>query len=307
VEYKDYYKILGIDKSASIADIKKAYRKLAMQHHPDVNSNNKEAAAKFAEINEANEVLSNDEKRKRYDALGSDWQRYQGAGQREDFDWSKYASPKGGTTYTYYEGEPFAEEKFSDFFKNIFGHTEGARYSKGVNFPFKGADYYTELNLTLEDIYKECIRVIQVKGKNLRITLDRGLRDGQIIRLKGKGGEGANGGENGDLYITIKVALHPYYTRKDSDLFVEVPISIYKALLGGEVEVDTLRGKIKLKIPPETDSGITFRIKGKGFPVYKKKGEFGDLYAKVILKIPKNLTKKEKELFSELEKMRRGK
>lgn len=335
MEYKDYYKILGVDKNASKDDIKKAYRKLARKYHPDVNPNDAEAAQKFSDISEAQEVLTDDEKRQKYDQLGADWQRYKNAGGSGDFDWTKYASSGAGQgdgrTY-YYSGDwqdIFGEGGggFSDFFTNIFGGFGGGGFSSGGSsrrssgsspfsggfggggfgdggFAFKGQDLSAELTISLEEAYKGCVRVLDVGGKKMRITLDPGIKDGQTIRLKGKGNPGAQGGPAGDLYITIRVSIHPEYRREGNDLFKEEPVSVYTAMLGGQLDVQTFGGKYKLKIPPETQSGTTFRLKGRGFPVYGKKGRFGDLYVKVTIQVPKNLTANEKELVKKLAEMR---
>jgi curved DNA-binding protein len=333
MEYKDYYKTLGVDKNASKDEIKKAYRKLARKYHPDVNPNDSEAAKKFSDISEAQEVLTDDEKRKKYDQLGADWQRYQNTGGTGDFDWSRYAaggaSPGGGQTY-YYNGDwedlfGGTGGGFSDFFQNIFGGFGGSASGEsfsgspfggsstrrssgggfgGAGFAFQGQDLSAELTISLEEAYTGCMRVIDVGGKKMRITLDPGIKDGQTIKLKGKGGAGAQGGPAGDLYITIRVTLHPDYRREGNDLFQEVPVSVYTAMLGGSLDVQSLGGKLKLKVPPETQSGTTFRLKGRGFPVYGKKGHFGDLYVKVIIQVPKNLRQEEKDLIRQLAAMR---
>lgn len=313
MEYKDYYKILELNKNASKEDIKKQYRKLARKYHPDLNPNNKEAEEKFKNINEAHEVLSDDEKRKKYDALGADWKRYEQAGAGGGgFDWSKYARQNqgqgGGGGYTSYEGD-FGN--FSDFFSSIFGGggagfggaASGQRSRRGA-MAYKGQDYNAELALSLRDAYEGTKKTITVNGNNLRITIQPGVEDGQTIRLRGNGGPGVNGGENGDLYITLRVEPDPYYIRKGDDLYVETPVSVYKAVLGGDHMVETLSGTLKIKIKPETNNGTMLRLKGKGFPVYKQSGQFGDLYVKINVQIPTNLNNREKELFKELAQLR---
>lgn len=316
MEYKDYYKILGVDKSASKDEIKKAYRKLARKYHPDVNPNDKETAQKFAEISEAHEVLSDDENRKKYDELGADWQRYQNTEGPQDFDWSKYAgggtSPGGGHTY-YYSGtggdwqDIFEDDgdPFSDFFKNIFGGgSQRSRGFGGGGFAFKGQDLTAELTISLNEAYSGCTRIITVDGKKMRITLESGTKDGQTIKLKGKGRAGSQGGPAGDLYITVKVAMHPDYRRQGDDLFTDVPVDVYTAMLGGDLEVHALSGTFKLKIPPETQSGTTFRLKGRGFPKSGEKDHFGDLYVRVVLRVPTNLSDTEKKMVKELAALR---
>lgn len=301
MEYKDYYKILGVDKKASKEEIKKAYRKLARKYHPDVNPGNKEAEAKFKELNEANEVLSNDENRKKYDTLGANWKSYQQAGGQGDFDWSQYAQQQQGGRYSTYEQE-FDAGDFSDFFSNIFGGMGGGRSGFSQRAAYKGQDYNAELTLSFRKAYSGIVKTISVNGENLRITLPAGVADGQTIRLKGKGGKG-RGGENGDLYITLKIEPDPVYTRKGNDLYMEAPISVYRAMLGGDEQIETISGRFKLKIQPETQSGTMLRLKGKGFPVYKE-NRAGDLYVKLIVKIPQNLSAKEKDLVKQLAQLR---
>jgi len=309
MEYKDYYKILGVSKSATIDEIKKKYRKLARKYHPDVNPGDKNTASKFAEINEAHEVLSDPEKRKKYDTLGSNWQQYQNYRQGPPFSSNRRTS-RGGSQYTFFEGD-FDDlfggigAGFSDFFKTFFGDSFSGPDSSGKeNRSIKGQDYKAELEMTLEEAYSRCVKIINVNNENLRITLKPGLKDGQTIKLKGKGGSVIQGGKKGDLYITIRIPLHPVYKRVDNDLFIEVPVDMYTMLLGGEKEIDVLSGRFKIKVPPETESGSTFRLKGKGFSVYNKSGSFGDLYVKVLMKTPKNLSDKEKKLIKELARLR---
>jgi curved DNA-binding protein len=315
MEYKDYYKILGVDKSASKEEIKKAYRKLARELHPDINPNNKEANARFAEVNEANEVLSDDEKRRKYDALGADWQKYQASGRPGDFDWSRYGTgEEGGGFFEGGLGDLFGEGVFSDFFQTLFGMGGGHRQeggsrrtggrSRARTAARRGADFRAELPLELEEAYSGCVKTIEVNGRNLRLTLEPGLRDNQTIKLKGRGVPGADGGENGDLYLTLRVAPHPTYQREGDDLFRDVPISFYRAVLGGEQTVKLLSGSIKIKIKPETKNGTVLRVPGKGFPVYGKRGTFGDLYLKLVVETPQGLSGREKDLVKELARLR---
>jgi curved DNA-binding protein len=310
VEYKDYYKILEVSKTATKDEIKKSYKKLARKYHPDVNPDNKEAEEKFKAISEAYEVLGDDEKRKKYDQLGADWKRYEQAGGAGGggFDWSQYSGgrPGGGGRYTQYEGD-FGGGDFSDFFSSIFGGMGGGQSQGGrrSSMAFKGQDYTAELQMPLEEAFHGGNKTLTVNGKNLRINIKPGVADGQTIRLKGQGGPGMNGAENGDLYITFKINSDPKYTRKGDDLFVDAPVSVYKAALGGEEIVDTLSGKIKIKIQPETQNGKMLRLKGKGFPVYNQPGQHGDLYIKTVLTLPEKLTDKEKELFRQLDELRK--
>ena len=315
MEYKDYYKILGVSKTATKEEIKKQYRKLARQYHPDVNRNDPQAARKFAEINEAHEVLADDEKRRKYDTLGSEWQQYQGSGAEEAFNWAKYAaqrnSARGRSSRVVFENEfnntddfddIFGESDFSDFFRTIFGQGTSSRTRRSP--ASRGTDYKAELSLTQEEAYRGCVKVITLNGNNMRITLQPGIRDGQTIRLKGKGGQGRNRGEAGDLYITLKITDDVRYQREGDDLYMEVPLHVYTAMLGGDLEIETLAGKLKLKIQPGTQSGTTLRLKGKGFPVYNHRHKFGDLYVKLNLQVPENLTGRERTLVAELAKLR---
>ncbi|WP_210518259.1 DnaJ C-terminal domain-containing protein [Hymenobacter terricola] len=308
MDYKDYYKVLGVEKTATPEQIKKAYRKLARQHHPDVNPNDKGAEQKFKELNEANEVLSDPEKRKKYDQFGADWQHYQqqpggGAGRGGQpgagFDWSQYTQGPGGGG-----GSPFGQgEDFSDFFGSLFGNMGGGRAGSGSR-PGAGGDYQAELELTLEDVYHGGPRTITVNGKALRLTILPGVADGQTIRLRDQGGPGRNGGPSGSLLITFRIQPDARYARTGNDLTQDVPVSIYKALLGGEQTVETLSGSVKIKLKPETANGTRLRLKGKGLPVYKKEGQFGDLYLRLNLTLPQHLTDLEKELIQQLAALR---
>ncbi len=291
MEYVDYYKILGLDKSAG-----EAYRKLARKFHPDLNPNDKGANKKFQEINEAHEVLSDPEKRKKYDKYGSDWKH------GEEFE--KARQSQGRRQYSG-AGNPFAggaggEEDFSDFFSSMFGQSEGGR--GGRQAKYRGQDYNAELHLNLADAFTTHKQTLNVNGKSIRITIPAGVEDGQVIKLKGHGSEGTNGGPAGDLYITFVIAANPTFKRTGNDLHTTVDIDVYTAVLGGEVMLDTLSGKVKLKVSPETQNGTKIRLKGKGFPVYKNEGQFGDLYITYSVKIPTNLTERQKELFRELSK-----
>ena len=307
--YIDYYKILGVDKNASQDDIKKAFRKLARKYHPDLNPNDPSAKDKFQEINEANEVLSDPEKRKKYDEYGEHWKH------ADEFEAQKKArqhaggggggfSGFGGDGGSYWyssDGEGFSDGDaggFSDFFGSMFGHRGGG--GRG-NAGFRGQDFNAELHLSLRDAARTHKQVLNVNGKQVRITIPAGVADGQVIKLKGYGGEGINGGPAGDLYITFKIAEDSVFKRLGDDLYVDVEMDLYTAVLGGEKVIDTLEGKVKLKIKPETQNGTKVRLKGKGFPVYKKEGQFGDLIITYSVKIPTNLTDRQKELFRELQ------
>jgi curved DNA-binding protein len=293
MEYIDYYKVLGLDKNATQDDIKKAYRKLARKHHPDLNPNDKEAHKKFQQINEANEVLSDPEKRKKYDQYGKDWQH---AEQFEQARQSQQRPNNFGERFS----EDFSDSDFSDFFTSMFGNTGGFRQRQTK---FRGEDYEAELQLNLLDAYKTHQQVLTVNGKNIRITIPAGVENGQRIRIKGHGGRGINGGPNGDLYITFHIINNTDFKRNGNDLYKTVDLDLYTAVLGGEITIDTMDGKIKLNVKPETQNETKIRLKNKGFPVYKKEGEFGDLIITFKIKIPQNLTEKQKELFRELLKL----
>jgi curved DNA-binding protein len=284
----DYYKTLGISKSATDAVIKKAYRKLARKYHPDLNPNDKEAEQKFKEINEANEVLSNPENRKKYDDHGEHWQHaeeYEKAKQQNQYQRSTQ-NPQGG----------YSEEDFSDFFGSMFGG--GSSRAGGREVKFKGQDFNAQLKLDLKEVYTTHKRTLTVNNKNIRITIPAGIENGQVIKIKG------HGGPNGDLYIEFSVVNQSQFKRDGHNLYASVDLDIYKALLGGEIMVNTFDGKVKLTVKPETQNGTKVKLKGKGFPKYKKEEQFGDLFITYNIKMPKNLTAKEKELFTELSKLR---
>jgi curved DNA-binding protein len=294
MEFVDYYKILGVDKSASQDDIKKAYRKLARKHHPDLNPNDKEAHKKFQQINEAHEVLGEPENRKKYDQYGKDWkhgEEFEKARQQQQ----RYSNFRGYTGQQYSGG--FGDDDFSEFFSSMFGS------GRGREPKFRGQDYQAELHIELRDAYNTHKQTLTVNGQNVRITIPAGVEDGQKIKLKGYGAPGVNGGPNGDLYITFQVKDDAKFKRSGNDLYTSEQIDLYTAVLGGDVTVETLSGKVKLKVAPETQNGTRIRLKGKGFPVYKKDGEFGDLYITYEVKLPSNLQEREKELFRELAKI----
>jgi len=308
MDFIDYYKILGINKTATQDEIRAAYRKLARKHHPDLNPDDKEANKKFQQVNEANEVLSDPEKRKKYDQYGKDWQHaeafekaQQPAGSRQG------AGRTGAGNYSGFGGsadfEPGDESEFSSFFESLFGGGGGGgRRSGGSKAKFRGQDYQAELQITLEEAATTHQRILAVNGKNIRITIPAGVEDGQVIKLKGYGAPGGNGGPAGDLYITFVIENDAAYKRSGNDLYVTASVPLYTAVLGGDITIETLSGKIKLTIKPETQNGTVVRLKGKGFPVYKKEGSFGDLYITYNIQMPVNLTEKQKELFTELSK-----
>ncbi len=293
MDFIDYYKILGIDKKASEADVKKAYRKLARKYHPDLNPNDKEAERKFKEINEANEVLSHPENRKKYDSYGKDWKH------AEEFEKAQQHR-QSQQSYQQHGQSQYSAEDFSDFFGSMFGGQRGGQR----NVQYRGQDFQAALHLNLQDVYRTHKRTLTVNGKNIRLTVPAGVKNGQTIRIKGYGGEGINGGPKGDLNITFQIDNHTKFKRDANNLYATIDLDLYKAMLGGEKIIDSFDGKVKLKIAPETQNGTQVKLKGKGFPIYKKEGKFGDLIITFELKTPVNLTEKEKELFNELSKMR---
>jgi curved DNA-binding protein len=292
--YIDYYKILGLSKNATESDIKKAYRKLARKYHPDLNPNDKTAEQKFKEVNEANEVLGNPENRKKYDQYGEHWQH------AEDYEKAKQQQSQqqaSGSSYGNY-----SEEEFSDFFSDMFGGRSSR--GSGSQVKFRGQDFNAQLELDLREVYTTHKRTLTVNNKKIRITIPAGVENGQIIKIKGHGGSGVNGGPNGDLYIEFSITNSTEFKRDGHNLYVTKDLDLYKALLGGELMVDTFDGKVKLKVKPETQNGTKIKLKGKGFPKYKKEGQFGDLFVIFNVKMPTQLTVKEKELFKELSKLR---
>jgi len=310
VEYKDYYKTLGVSKNASAEEVKKAYRKLARQHHPDVNKK-PEAEKRFKEINEANEVLSDPEKRKRYDTVGPEWERFQQGGQRPGgFQWVYTGQPGA---------DPFNGEAggFSDFFRTLFG--EGAAdFDTGPLFgrpstrrarSVAGADVESEVEITLAEAYKGTERTVEMRmpdgtTRRLSVKIPAGVRDGQRIRLAGQGAPGGRGGPAGDLFLRVRVRPHPVFQRDGDDLRLDLPVALHEALLGAEVTVPTLKGRVSLRIPPETQNGRTIRLAGQGMP--RSGGGHGDLYVTVKVVLPTKLTEKERELVNELAASRAG-
>ncbi|WP_426429453.1 DnaJ C-terminal domain-containing protein [Winogradskyella sp. HB-48] len=295
----DYYKILGVDKNATEAEIKKAYRKLARKYHPDLNPNDKEAEVKFKQLNEANEVLSNPEFRKKYDKYGEHWkdgEAYEKARQQQQ----QQSQRQYGQTSGFEDFGGGAE--YSDFFESMFGGNF-SRSSRGRNVKFRGQDYNAQLHLNLKDVYNTQKHVLTVNGKNIRLSIPAGVTNGQIIKIKGKGGKGVNGGPNGDLYIEFIIENNTPFKRDGDNLYKIVDLDLYTAILGGEITIDTFSGKAKLKVKPHTQNGTQVKLKGQGFPKYKKVNDFGDLYITYNVKLPERLSNKEKTLFEELAKL----
>ncbi len=290
--FVDYYKILGIEKTATPKDIKSAYRKLARKYHPDLNPDNADAKRNFQQINEANEVLSDPEKRKKFDQYGENWQHADEFEKQQQSQ--RQSTGRGGQRFS---GDR-SEGDFSDFFENLFGGSAGAGRSRQAKY--RGEDFKTELQLDLIDAYKTRKQTLTVNGNKIRITIPAGIENGQTIKIQGHGGAGTNGGPSGDLYITFSIANHTTMKRLGDNLYTTADLDLFTAVLGGEITIKTLDGQVKLKVAPETQNGSKIKLKGKGFPVYKDDGHFGDLFVTWNIKIPSNLNDKQKELFAEL-------
>lgn len=324
MEYKDYYRVLGVNKNASQDEIKTAYRKLARKHHPDVNPDDSEAQERFKDINEAYQVLGDPEKREKYDQLGSNWRQWERMGGRpEDFNWGRWSSggPGGQRVHVRY-GTPEDLEDilggsglggFSDFFEQIFGgmggfrpepDVVGGRQRQYMQQPRTGQDVEQPVEITLEEAFRGTKRLLQMNGSRFEASIPKGVKTGSRVRLGGKGMPGGGGAPPGDLYLKVNVKPHPIFKRKGADLYVDVDVPLYKALLGGEVHVPTLTGDKVLTVPPETQNGQTFRLSGQGMPKLRRPEEKGDLYARVNVKLPENLTDKEKELVRQLKALR---
>ena len=313
MEYRDYYQILGVSKSATEKEIKQAYRKLARKYHPDVNPNNKAAQEKFKEINEANDVLSDPEKRRKYDTLGANWQQYeqyQRAGGQGPFQWGGQ-----GAQYRTVSPEDF-ESIFgggdtggvSDFFRTFFGGGFGGGTGTRTQArPRRGQDIEQEIDLSLDEAFRGATRLVDKDGRRLEIKIPAGVKTGSKIRYGGEGMPGAAGGTAGDLYLRVHVTPHPAFERQGDDLHCELPVDLFTALLGGEATVHTLKGQVVLKIPPETQSGKVFRLAGQGMPRLNESNSFGDLYAKVRVVLPEHLTTEDRELVQKLAELRKRK
>lgn len=308
MEYKDYYKSLEIDKTATPDEIKKAYRRLAKKYHPDKNPDNKASEEKFKEISEANEVLSDPEKRKKYDQLGSNWKHYQNAG-AEGNDWFRnYQSSRqgGGAHFSGNVDDLFGHVGgFSDFFESFFG---GSSSYTDTSHARKGQDFEAALKITLEEAYHGTEKEFTVDGKKIKIKINPGIEHGKKLRLKNQGSDGYNGGEKGDLYLTIQIDKHPLFERKGNDIYYNMDVDLYTALLGGKEVLQTLDGKrINVNIPAGTDSGALLRVKDMGMTYSNSASLKGDLFVKINVRLPKNLNQQEKELIRKLAEMRQVK
>ncbi|PWL37631.1 molecular chaperone DnaJ [Flagellimonas aquimarina] len=290
MDFIDYYKVLGIQKNASAADVKKAYRKLARKYHPDLNPNDPQTEKKFKQINEANEVLSDPVKRKKYDQYGKDWQH------AEEFEKARKSARRGQQGRQTYSGD--ATGDFSDFFEAMFGGSGFSGQRRKVKF--RGQDYNAELQLNLMDVYTTQKQTLTVNNKKIRITIPAGIDDGQTIKIKGHGGPGIEGGPPGDLFITFSIINNTTFKREGPNLFKTIKIPLTTAILGGDIYVNALSGKVKLMVKSGTKNGTKVKLKGKGFPKYKKEEEFGDLILTYEVDVPTNLTSDQKRLFEEL-------
>lgn len=314
MDYKDYYKILGVDKKASEKDIKKAFRRLARKHHPDVNPDDAKAEERFKEINEAHEVLSDQEKRRKYDQLGTDWQRWQqtGGGQG-DFDWGRWTTGRPGERVHVRYGMPEdlqdifgGDSSFSDFFSQVFGGmgaNPGAGGFQRQIRPQRGQNFEQPVEITLLEAYNGTTRILQKEDQRLEIKIPAGAKTGTRVRMSGHGGEGVGGAQAGDLYLRVRVVPDSRFEREESDLHATVPVDLYTMVLGGEVRVPTMTGEVVLTIPAGTQSGRTFRLRGKGMPRLRQPDQHGDIYAKVEVRLPTHLTPPQQELFEELQKL----
>ena len=309
MKYIDYYKILGIDKNADAKQIKKAYRKLAVKYHPDKNKGNKQAEEKFKEINEAYTVLSDPEKRKKYDQYGHDWEKFEHAGQGAGGSYN-FGGAGGAGGFNFGGGgtqfEFGGDSDFSDFFNMFFGGS-GRGFTSGRSArATKGQDYSAIAEITLDEAYHGTSRLIELGGKKIRVKFKPGVKNGQKLKIKGKGAPGRNGGSAGDLYIEVRIANNSGFERDGADLRKNINVDLYTAVLGGEMEVETLdHKKVKIKIPAGTQNGKVFRIKGKGMPKYNSTGAHGDLYLVTNILIPKNLSAEERALFEKLRDLKK--
>ena len=304
MDFKDYYKILGITKTASAEEIKKAYRKLAIKYHPDKNPNDKAAEEKFKEANEANEILKDENKRKEYDTLSDDYKNYQQSGGKQGFDGFNQGNRNQGNQQYQSRGnssQQFDESSFADFFANMFGGQNNGNSQRQQQA--KGQDFTAEMEISLEEAYQGTSRQVQLEFQKLAIKIKPGVSEGQILRLKGKGAKGFNGAPDGDVMITVHIIENAIFKRKDNDLNCTINIDLYTAILGGKTEIKTLKGKIIISIPNETANGKILRLKKMGMPIFNKPDEFGDLYATITIQMPTNLSEKELELFNQLAKI----
>ena len=319
MDYKDYYKIMGVDKKATAKEIKQVYRKLARKYHPDINPGNKEAEAKFKEINEANEVLGDEGKRKKYDELGANWKHYEqwqqagGEASGQPFDWRQYGFAPGSGKTSSYQARTMTEEDFSSFFYNFFGGEEpdmGTRQRfRTASRSRKGQDFEQPIDVSLEEAFHGTNRVLQMEDasgrvRRLEAKIPAGVQDGSRVRLAGQGGPGMGEGPAGDLYLVVHISHHHLFEQKEGNLYLKLDIPLTTAVLGGEVDVPTPNGRVMLKVPPETQNGRVFRLRGKGMPSLETPQQHGDLFAEVKVILPERLSEQERKLFEEFSRLR---
>ena len=301
MDYKDYYKILGVERNASEDDIRKAYRKLAMKYHPDRNPNDKQAEEHFKEINEAYQVLSDVKKRAHYDRLGSDYSNWQQRGEPGDFNWDQYGGFPGGVRVEYGDLDDLfgGAGGFSDFFRTIFGRgAEGVGTGARTGSRQQPQGYQQELPITLDEAYNGTTRLLQSDGKQKQVRIPAGVRTGSKVRVAGAGPNGL------DLYLIVEVQDDKRFERRGNDLHTTATVDIFTAILGGEAEVETLGGKIKLNVPAGTQPEQVFRLAGRGMPSVKNTNEKGDLYVRLKVQIPKYLSPKQRELLEEASRIK---
>ncbi|WMJ72935.1 J domain-containing protein [Cytophagaceae bacterium ABcell3] len=290
---KDYYKTLGVDRNASADEIKKAFRKTAVKYHPDKNPDNRQAEEKFKDANEAYKVLSDPEKRKQYDQYGEYWnlhgeqqKQWQQAGGQQDFS------------------DMFGNGGYADFFESFFNKSAGG--GSGRRSSFRGQDLHAEIDISLEEAFHGAIRYFTHHGQSLSIKLKPGIKDGQTLKIKGKGAKGVQGGASGDLYIRINVLPHDRYERKGDDLHCSLHVDLYTAVLGGKVTFSAISGNLAVNLPPETQNDKKLRLQGKGMPVYNTADAFGDLFITIKVDLPTNLSEEERALFRKLRSLRKS-
>ncbi len=303
MKYKDYYAVLGVAKTASKDEIKKAYRSLVFKYHPDKNPGNTAAEATFKEVAEAYEVLGDDEKRKKYDTVGSSWNSFsQSGGDSNDFDWNQWKSRKKSTKNTDNFRDTFSDGGVSDFFQQMFGNRRGSE-SKIPKSP--GIHFEVNLDISLDESFEGAKKVISVENRKIEVALKPGVQSGQELKISGRGGKSNSEGQDGDVYIKVVIPPHPIYQRLENDLYVDVDTSIYTAIFGGSVTVQTFHGKVNVKIPPESQQKSTLVLRKLGMPIYGKDKSFGDLYVRLNILVPTKLTAEEKELFKKLSSLRK--
>ncbi|MBN1659845.1 MAG: J domain-containing protein [Anaerolineae bacterium] len=309
MDYKDYYETLGVSRDASEKEIKSAFRKLARKYHPDVNPGDAQAEEQFKEINEAYEVLSDPEKREKYNRLGSDWRRWQQAGQPGDFDWGRYTAGAPGGVHVRYGTPEDLEDMFggggafSDFFSQIFGGAGMGGRPGGFRYearPQRGRDYEQPVDISLQEAFTGTTRILQRECGRLEVQIPAGARTGTRVRMAGEGAPGAAGGPCGDLFLRVHVVDDPRFERRGDDLYTTVTTDLYTMVLGGEIRVPTLTGQVALTIPPGTQNGRTFRLAGQGMPELRQPSQRGDLFATVQVRLPTDLTPHQRELFEQL-------